>query len=106
MRVCEELYSGLEKVVLNGGKSKWSAVERGLRQGCSLSPLPFNIYLMGMAEELVIAQLGKLCGCWCRVSGFHPGFFNWGSTKSRQPDPLPNHYAGKEFDQTLSWRSD
>ena len=22
-----------------------------------------------------------------------------------QPDPLPNHYAGKEFAQTLSWRS-
>ena len=38
-----------------------------------------------------------------QTAGFHPGFFNWGgSSYSRQPDPLPNHYAGKEFDHTLS----
>ena len=27
-------------------------LERGLRQGCPLSPLLFNMYLKGMAEEL------------------------------------------------------
>ena len=38
----------------------------GLMQGCPLSPLIFNIYLMGMAEELERANLGvKLEGCWC-----------------------------------------
>ena len=30
-------------MVLNGGKSRWFAVERGLREGCPLSPLLFNI---------------------------------------------------------------
>ena len=50
-------------MVLNGWKSGWFAVERGFRQGCPLSP--FNIYLMGMAEELERAQFGvKLEGCW------------------------------------------
>ena len=37
---------------LNGGKSRWFEVEKRLRQGCPLSPLLFNIYLMGMTEEL------------------------------------------------------
>ncbi len=64
--VCEGLYSGVEmRVVLNGRKSRWFEMERGLRQGCPLSPLLFNIYLMGMAEELERAQLGA--GCWCRT---------------------------------------
>ena len=40
VRVCEGLDSGVEmRVVLNGGKSRWFAVESGLRQGCPLSPL-------------------------------------------------------------------
>ena len=55
-------------VVFNGVKSRWFAVERGLRQGCPLSSLLFNIYLMGMAEDLKGAQLGvKLEGCWFRA---------------------------------------
>ena len=59
VRVYEGLYSGVpRRVVLNGGKSRWFAVERGLRQGCPLSPLLFNIFLRGMAEELERAQLG------------------------------------------------
>ena len=54
VKVCEGLYSGMAKrVVLNGGKSRWFVVERGLRQGCPLFLLilNFNIYLMRMAEE-------------------------------------------------------
>ena len=63
------LYSGVEtRVVLKGEESRWFVLERGLRQGCSLLPLLFNIYLMGMAEELERAQLGvELDGCWCRA---------------------------------------
>ena len=50
VRVCQELYSVVKtRMVLNGGKSRWFAVERELRRGFPLSPLLFNIYLMGMA---------------------------------------------------------
>ena len=40
VKVCEGLLSGVEmRVVMNGVKSRWFGVERGLRQGCPLSPL-------------------------------------------------------------------
>ena len=44
---------------------RWFAVEGGL----AMMPfVAFNIYLMGVAEEFVGAQLGvKLEGCWCRT---------------------------------------
>ena len=64
MRVCERLYSGVEiRVVLNGGKSRWFVVQWG-QQGCSLSPLLFNIYLKGIADELERAQLGVKLEGW------------------------------------------
>ena len=60
VKVCEGLYSGVEtRVVMNGAKSRWFGVERGHRQGCPLlSPVLFNIFMMGMVEELERAQLG------------------------------------------------
>ena len=51
---------------MNGAKSRWFGVERDLRQGCPLSSLLFDIYIMGMVEELERAQLGvKLEDPWC-----------------------------------------
>ena len=65
VKVCEGLHSGVEmRVVMNRVKSRWFGVERGLRQGCPLSPLLFNIYMMGMVDKLERAQLGvKLEDC-------------------------------------------
>ena len=59
VKVCEELRSGVEtRVVMNGAKSRWFGGESGLRQNCPLSPLLFNIYVMGMVEELERSQIG------------------------------------------------
>ena len=58
VKVCEGLYKEVEmRLVMNGAKSRWFGAERGHRQRCSLSLL-FNIYMMGMVEELERAQLG------------------------------------------------
>ena len=39
-------------MVLDGENSRWFDVNNGLRQGCSLSPLLYSIFVMGMVEEL------------------------------------------------------
>ena len=67
MCICGGLYSGVEtRVVLNGRKSRWFAMESRLRMDAPCHHSYFIIYLMGMAEELERAQLGvNLEGCWC-----------------------------------------
>ena len=68
--MCEGLYSGVETTGCDEWREvRWFGVERDLRQGCSLSPLLLNIYMMGIVEELEIAQLGvkleECCGALC-----------------------------------------
>ena len=53
-------------VLLDGEESRWFGVDKGLRQGCPLSPLLNSIYMMGMVEELKGEKLGvELGGVWC-----------------------------------------
>ena len=60
VRVCQGLYEEVEaSVVLDGEQSRWFKVEKGLRQGCPLSPLLYSIYVMGMVEELEDSGLGE-----------------------------------------------
>ena len=67
VRVCQDLYEEVEaSVVLDGEQSRWFKVEKGLRQGCPLSPLLYSIYVMGMVEELEDSGLGvKEEEVWC-----------------------------------------
>ena len=67
IRVCQGLYEDVEaSVVLDGEQSRWFRVEKGLRQGCPLSPLLYSIYVMGMVEKLEEEGLGVKEGeYWC-----------------------------------------
>ena len=52
--------------MLDGEQSRWFRVEKGLRQGCPLSPLLYSIYVMGMVEKLEEEGLGVKEGeYWC-----------------------------------------
>ena len=65
IRVCQGWYEEAS-VVLDGQQSRWFRVEKGLRQGCPLSPLLYSIYVMGMVEKLEEEGLGvKKRDCWC-----------------------------------------
>src|SRR6476619_414828 len=51
-RMISELYMNQEAVVrIAGGESDSGIIERGVRQGCPLSPLLFSIYVEMMMKE-------------------------------------------------------
>ena len=43
---------------MNRVKLRWFGVERHRKQGCLLSPLLFNFYVIGMMEELESSARG------------------------------------------------
>ena len=58
LNAIKSLYSNvMSSVKLNGFTTDWFSVHCGLKQGCSLSPLLFNVYINDLA--LKIDALGK-----------------------------------------------
>ena len=50
------------RCTVNGATTRSVFLRRGLRQGCSLSPLLFALYIMGMGEDLASAKEGFMVG--------------------------------------------
>src|SRR6478609_3999143 len=62
-RMISELYMTQEAVVrIAGGESDSSIIGRGVRQGCSLSPLLFSIYTKMIKEALENVEEGIRVG--------------------------------------------
>ena len=47
---------------VNGSSTRSVFLRRGLRQGCSLSPMLFALYIMGLGEDLAAAKEGFIVG--------------------------------------------
>ena len=54
--------------MVNGLTTRPIFLRRGLRQGCSLSPLLFALYIMDVGNDINLSQLGFMIGKVC-VSG-------------------------------------
>ena len=59
LSVLQSLYSNVEcSVRINGVCTEWFPVKIGLKQGCILSPVLFNLYINGLVERLKRSGLG------------------------------------------------
>ena len=71
IRTIKSMYSGDSITTqLHGLNTKPLYLGRGLRQGCSLSPLLFALYIRGMGEELCNSRVGVKLGDICISSLF------------------------------------
>ena len=52
-RVLKEYYKKVQSAVrLDGGNTEWFDVNVGVRQGCVISPLLFDVFVDGLAREV------------------------------------------------------
>ena len=53
LHVIREMYRNTEYCVrVNGLDTDWSQVTAGLKQRCLLSPLPFNLFINNLVENI------------------------------------------------------
>ena len=58
-RVIRNIYEVVESSVILGKElTEWFEVELGVRQGCTLSPLLFLIFVEGLSEKLRQSNIG------------------------------------------------
>jgi hypothetical protein len=71
MGICGRFFKSLQAIYLNttncvrinkGLHTEWFQVQNGLKQGCLLSPLLFNIYINDLAEDINSLGKGIVCG--------------------------------------------
>ena len=69
-RVIKKMYeSSRSAVLLEGEQSAAFNVEQGVAQGCSLSPIPFSVFINGLLKEVEQAKLGIELSNGTRIGG-------------------------------------
>ena len=59
MFALKELYSNIEcSVRLNGNMTDWFNVDSGLKEGCILSSIMFNIYVNSLIDDINALNIG------------------------------------------------
>src|SRR3954463_6912659 len=62
-RVIRNIYEVVESTVILGEElTEWFSVELGLKQGCTLSPLLFLIFVEGLSQKLRKCSVGLKAG--------------------------------------------
>ena len=87
-RVLKAMYNNVESSVrVNGERTEWFGVEVGVRQGCVLSPVLFNIFINGLVEAVNELGMGLKFG-EAEVSMLQDdnGHQEWRVTMTLSPD--------------------